>query len=351
MGKLRESTYLFQCAGNIIDNSASILNSFANSSFLITGSTGLIGSQLTRTLILASEELSLNLNIVLPVRNTGKAIKLFTHTSYNHTRISIISWTLASPLPEDNEVDYIIHAACSTSSKEFVNSPIDTIINIIKGTQTLLDYATKNNVKRFLYLSTMEVYGEVSGLVSETNLGCLDPMIVRNSYPEAKRLSECLVASYASQLNLSSSTIRLAQTFGEGVSYFDSRVFAEFGRCAREKKDIVLLTNGLSKNVYISIDDTIRALLYILLYGKSGEAYNAANPDTYCSILQMAHMVNTLFNNESSKIRFEEDPERSVTFRKSTDLNMDCSKLKSLGWEPLDSLENMYKTMLNSWKG
>lgn len=79
-------------------------------------------------------------------------------------------------------------------------------------------------MKKVVLLSTMEVYGEISHKVSENEFGSLDPMVVRNCYPESKRLAECLFASYANEYNVSACVLRLAQTFGSGVSRSDERV-------------------------------------------------------------------------------------------------------------------------------
>ena len=117
----------------------------------------------------------------------------------------------------------------------------------------------------------MEVYGSPKNedLLSEEDLGYLNPLNVRNCYPESKRMSESLVASYAREYGIRSMSIRLAQTFGPGVEYGDKRVFAEFARCAMEKKDIVLLTDGKSKRCYLYTMDAVSAILTVLLKGEA----------------------------------------------------------------------------------
>ena len=57
------------------------------------------------------------------------------------------------------------------------------------------------------------------------------------------------------------------------------------------KKDIVLLTDGKSKRCYLYTMDAVSAILTVLLKGEAGQAYNAANPETYCSVKEMAEMV------------------------------------------------------------
>ena len=312
---------------------------------LVTGSTGLIGSQVVRTLLSRNDHVDAGINVVLPVRNIKKTQALFGDRS----DVSVLEWSLGDELLGFEHVDYVVHAACGTSSKSFLETPATTIMQIVYGGEAVLRYACSVDAKKVLFLSTMEVYGEVEGAATEDNLGKLDPMVVRNSYPEAKRLVECLCASYATEHGVPSVVMRLAQTFGEGVHPDDMRVFADFGRHAIEGKDIVLLSDGLKRNGYLSVDDSVRAILIALVKGKPGEAYNAVNEDAYCSIREMAQLVLDQFGAAGAQVRREFDPEREATFRKASDLMLDSSKLKALGWKPYDSLSDMYRAMIDCW--
>ena len=102
---------------------------------------------------------------------------------------------------------------------------------------------------------------------------------------------ECLCASYAHEYSVPVKIARLSQTFGPGVAYEDGRVFAEFARCALEQRDIVLHTQGHTVRSYCYTKDALSALLYILISGKAGEAYNVTNMDTAVSIKEMAELV------------------------------------------------------------
>ena len=150
----------------------------------------------------------------------------------------------------------------------------------------------------------------------------------------SKRLVECLCASYATEHGVPSVVMRLAQTFGEGVHHDDMRVFADFGRHAIDGKDIVLLSDGLKRNGYLSVDDSVRAILIALVNGQSGEAYNAVNEDAYCSIREMAQLVLDQFGAEGTQVRREFDPEREATFRKASDLMLDSSSSRRWAGSP-----------------
>ena len=338
--------YLFDRAAQIATQANLPWAELDGKTVLVTGSTGLIGSQIVRTLLSRNDCVDAGIIVVLPVRNIKKAQALFGDRS----DVSVLEWSLGDELVGSEHVDYVVHAACGTSSKSFLETPATTIMQIVHGGEAVLRYASSVDAKKVLFLSTMEVYGEVEGVATEDNLGKLDPMVVRNSYPEAKRLVECLCASYATEHGVPSVVMRLAQTFGEGVHPDDMRVFADFGRHAIDGKDIVLLSDGLKRNGYLSVDDSVRAILIALVNGQSGEAYNAVNEDAYCSIREMAQLVLDQFGAEGTQVRREFDPEREATFRKASDLKLDSSKLKALGWEPCDSLSDMYSAMIDCWR-
>ena len=127
--------------------------------------------------------------------------------------------------------------------------------------------------------------------LSETDCGALDSMAVRSSYPEAKRLAETLCVAYYREYGVPVRIARLTQTFGTGVVRGDSRVFAQFAEAALTGRDIVLHTPGTTARCYCAVSDAVRALDVILHQGTDGEAYNVANPSTYCTIREMADRI------------------------------------------------------------
>ena len=338
--------YLFGTAQLIAEELSLPWAQFTGKTFVVTGATGLIASQLVRVLACRNDSFGLEAKMVLPVRNKGKALNLFG----DREDIELVEWSLGESLLLEGKADYFVHAACGTSSKGFSAEPATTIEQIVSGGVETLEASIRLGVEKYLFLSSMEVYGEVSGVATEDNLGRLDPMVARNSYPEAKRLLECLCASCCVEHSVPAAVVRLAQTFGQGVDLSDMRVFADFGRHAVSGKDIVLLSDGSKRNAYLSVDDAVRAILTLLVNGVSGEAYNAANGETYCSIREMADLVIEGFGAEGARVVRDFDPVREATFRKSSDLKLDTKKLEDLGWKPKDSLESMYDAMIACWR-
>lgn len=317
---------------------------------LITGGTGLIGSTVIHGLLYADKKFNLNLRIIALVRNLQKASKLFNDLK-DTQNLEFLTGSVESLPDIQQQIDYIIHGASPTASLYFVQHPVETIEIAVQGTKKILELAKSKNVESVVYLSSMEVYGAplTDTLISETQGCTLDSMAVRSCYPIAKRLCENLCASYASEYDVPAKVIRLAQTFGPGVAIDDKRVFAEFARDVITGKDIVLQTDGTSKRMYLYTADAVTAILTVLLAGKTGEAYNAANPDTYCSIVEMAKMVANEIGHDKIQVYIPSiDIEVASKFSPPHHLNLDVFKLQQLGWKFNTDLKEMYLRMIHA---
>ena len=222
------------------------------------------------------------------------------------------------------------------------------------GTRYVLELAKQKQVKGVVYLSSLEVYGtpaEDAGMITEKDYGYIEPLSVRSSYSEGKRIVECLCASYAHEYSVPVKIARLSQTFGPGVAYEDGRVFAEFARCALEQRDIVLHTQGHTVRSYCYTKDALSALLYILISGKAGEAYNVTNMDTAVSIKEMAELVCETIG--SGKIKTVIDiPEDLASFGYNPEMiiRLDSKKLMQLGWKATIGLEEMFERLIKGMK-
>ena len=174
-------------------------------------------------------------------------------------------------------------------------------------------------------------------------------MAVRSCYPESKRMCESLCASYASEYGVPAKVVRLTQTFGPGVAYNDGRVFAEFARCAIEGRNIVLNTKGETKRNYLYTEDAANALFTVLAKGVPGEAYNAANEETYCTIYEMACLVAKECAGGKIEVEVRERADAAkLGYAPTLHMNLDASKLRSLGWEPQVGFVDMYKNTIQA---
>lgn len=315
-------------------------DSIEGHSFLITGATGLIGSMCIYCLLSVSK----TIRIIAPVRDMDKAQKMFKEqgAAIELVECDLLSFDYESLGP----VDYIIHCAAPTASKYFIEHPIETFDTIVKVTEKLLLYAKKYMNKGFVYLSSLEVYGTItddSVFVREDVQGYIDPLNIRSSYPMAKRAAEHLCHLYAVQYGLPIKIARLTQTTGSGISKDDNRVIAQFAKLASQGQDIVLHTTGESARPYCYTTDAVSAILYILLNGCAGAAYNVANEATYISARGMAEYLHDNFN-PSINVRVELN--ENMGYAPPTKLRLSTEKLQKLGWSPRKGLKEIFNSLI-----
>lgn len=331
------------CRDSVLENdltqlatNLSILQELKNSTILVTGSTGLIGSGIVKLLLFANQINDLNLTVLALCRNMLKAESVF-HGFLENSNLIIVHHDILKQLDIEEEIDYIIHGASITQSKDFINKPVETINTTMIGTENILKLALNKNAKGVLFLSSLEIYGEINGntdTITETDYGFIDLLNPRSSYSESKRLAECLCIAYSEQYSLPVKIARLTQTFGPGVDYNDNRVFAQFAKSILENKNIVLHTKGETERNYIYLSDAISAIFYVLLKGQRGEAYNIASPDTSISILKMAELFVNLYPEKELKVVHKlAIPDEKMEYNPTIKIKLDVRKLEQLGWK------------------
>lgn len=311
-------------------------------SFLLTGATGLIGSALVRTLIEDEGH-----NLTCPIRSIDKVLSMFDKKVTS--KVNWIETSLEDYLFHlSDSFDYIIHCASPTSSRYFVEKPVETMLFNLCTTISLLEYSKKHAIKGMVYLSSIESYGAVLDdriALAEDSQGFVNPMESRSSYNMAKRMCECLCHAYAKEYGVPVKVVRLTQTISSNISESDMRVFAQFARNAAKGDDIVLHTEGTAARQYIHVDDAIAAILCVLYKGEPGEAYNAAREDSYISVRDMAHFVQEHFN-PSGKVVF--DFRDDMGYAPTTKLKLSTRKLSDLGWTAKNDLFSMYEDLIHS---
>ena len=316
----------------------------------VTGATGLLGSCMVRCLLALCTEKGINLHVIAVARNIQKAAGMFGE---EREEISYYNYDFSSsePFKPLRKVDYLFHFAAPTASKDFVDKPVETMNTVYLGMQNLLSYTREAKVQSLVLASTLEVYGTVTDdtePLTEQMQGYLDPMATRSSYPLAKRAAEALCHNYAAEYGVPVKVARLAQTFGAGVSKTDNRVFAQFARSVINNEDIILHTTGELCRCYCYTIDAVTAMLYLLLRGENGEAYNVANSDTYISIRNMAEFVAESFNPGNVKVVI--CPQEGLGYSPVTKLRLDTKRIKQIGWQPEYGLKEMFSRLIESMK-
>lgn len=332
----------------IAANEKELLSNLKNSVVLITGATGLLGSQIIKTLLYADYKLALNIQIIGICRSMEKAGAVFGEASKG-SNFTIIQGDIRNSFDIEQRIDYMIHCASITKSKEFVTCPAETIWTSLAGTRNMLELAKRKECRGFVFLSSLEVYGQVSKEmeVTETDLGYIDFLDVRSSYSEGKRMAECICSAYCKEYAVPVKLVRLCQTFGAGVNYNDTRVFAEFARNVIERKNIVLHTQGNTCRNYLYTRDAVVAILRILIFGEVGEAYNVANEEAVLTIKEMAQLIVKLFPEAGIDIEYDIGEDVSKWgYNNEMVIKLNTDKIKKLGWNAKIHIKEMLVRMI-----
>jgi nucleoside-diphosphate-sugar epimerase len=311
-----------------------------NKSILITGTTGLIGTFLIDLLMYRNSKYNDNITIYAVGRNKKKA---FTRLKeYFDTKFFVfIQQDIQTSFELSAPIDYIIHGASNTHPVAYATEPINTILLSVLGTKSILDFASNHNVKRTLFLSTVEIYGENRGDVetfNENYCGHIDCNTLRAGYSEGKRTAEALCQAYIKEKNIDIVIARACRVYGPTMGDDDSKVIAQFLRNAVNKENIALKSKGDQLYSYCYVGDICSALLVMLLDGKNSEAYNISNNDPNLSLLEIAHILTeytrkeVIFDTPSSV--------ESSGYSKATKAILDNSKLRELGWKPMYALKD-----------
>lgn len=308
---------------------------FDGKTILVTGATGLLGKLCVKSLLNSG----FNTQVIALVRDEEKANKIFGKSN----RLSFLVQDINQKIQTARKVDYIIHTASTTSSKDFVEKPVETIYTALNGTRNVLEFAKNKKITGMIYLSSLEVYGvNQKEDIKENDYGFIDILNPRSSYSESKKMAETMCISYGSEYGVPVKIVRLAQTFGAGVSKDDNRVFAQFSKAVLNGYDIILHTKGETKRNYCYTTDAVRAIFTVLTKGEKNSAYNIANKNTYCSIAEMAHLL----ENEITKVVYEID-DVNRGYNPTVKICLNTEKLEKLGWQPKVDMKEMFERTIS----
>ncbi|MXP75891.1 NAD-dependent epimerase/dehydratase family protein [Lachnospiraceae bacterium WCA-9-b2] len=313
--------------------------------YLITGAAGYIGAMIVKYIRMIDEKA----DITALVRNKAKAEKVLPY-NVQIAEVDLTDGKKAASLNLD--CDYLIHCASITGSAEMLAHPVEVTESIINTTQNVLELARRCQLKSMVYLSSMEVYGNIDCPIGhrvtekEVSRGAVELLASRSCYPLGKRMAENICYSYYKEYGVPVKIARLSQTFGEGVPSSDKRVFSQFAKAVRENCDIVLHTWGLSMGNYCGIHDAISGIITILEKGTSGEAYNVVNESNTMTIRQMAKLVADKMADGRIKVVYDVADDERYGYAADTALRLSGEKLMSLGWRPEEDLEDMYSQLI-----
>lgn len=297
-----------------------------DSNILVVGATGLIGSCLIDVLM----HIHIPCQVYAAGRNEERARQRFAQY-WEADNFHFFQQDVMQPIASDKSFDYIIDAASHASPNFFSKCPVEVIKSNIDGVSHLIDYGREHQMRRFLYISTGEIYGTGTGTFREIDSGYVNSMLPRSCYPSSKRAAETLCASYTEEYGVDTVVARLSHTYGPHFTESDNRVYAQFIRNVLNDEDILMKSDGSQLRSWCYVVDCVKALLYILLKGEKGQAYNVADPSSCFSIRQLAETI----AKASGKKVIIQLPDKAEESGKSQIpiATFDIRKLQSLGFQ------------------
>jgi nucleoside-diphosphate-sugar epimerase len=300
----------------------------SGTNILVTGGTGLIGGCLVETLMMNPQR---DYQVYASGRNEARARLRFKDLA-DDENFHFVRYDVMQPLESEVSFDYIIHAASNGSPNFFAKNPVEVMKANIDGVAHLMDYGLVHGMKRMLYVSSGEVYGEGDGRVfTEDYSGYVDCTKPRSCYPSSKRAAETLCVSYAAEYGADVVIARPCHTYGPHFSEQDNRVYAQFTRNVLRGEDIVMKSTGEQFRSWCYVVDCVSALLHILLKGENCQAYNIADADSNISIRELAETIARIGGRKVVIDAPDADEKRG--FNPVTKSVFSTEKLESLGWQ------------------
>lgn len=316
--------------------------------FLITGCKGIVGTGIIKWLLKENELHGVNVRVIASTRNPREIPDYIEDTD----NILFCEFGTEKEYCSDKNVDYIIHAASPTGNTFHKTNPVESLRVIVDETEKMLEIANENDKCSMIYLSSEEVYGlpDSEEPVDESFVGTVDSLNIRSCYPLGKKTAELLCYTNFVEYGTDVKIIRPTVIHGLFQKYSEQRVVNEILRCIIEKKNLVMQSAGLTKKCLMYSLDAISAIFFVLFNGKSGEAYNASNTDTFLSVKDLA---NYLFAEFAPNVRIEfaeQDASVAQGYLPKRSLVQDVQKLEALGWKIKTELNEIYSIDIERFK-
>lgn len=306
---------------------------------LITGNCGFIGQNFVRLFKDKYEIIGIDKMGYASDRNAIKLCK--------HYITDIVNKENVFKILEKEKPDILIHNGAESHVDNSINSPESFIYSNYVGTFNLLEGARLNNIKRFLFIDTDEVYGDLNfNEPPFSNKHLLKPS---SPYSASKAAASLLVLAYHRTYGLNVSITRTCNNYGP--YQYKEKFLPVVIKNALENKPIPIYGRGKNIREWIYVEDNCRAIEAVMLYGKNGEIYHIGTGKEISNI-EMVKKILGIMGRSESLINF-------VVDRKGHDLRyaLDCCLYLKKFWSPEISLEmgliktiNWVKENPNYWE-
>lgn len=297
---------------------------------LVTGGAGFIGSNFVRMVLSEQDDcFVVNLDKLTYAGNLENLAGFETCANHKFIKGDICDGPLIEKIIDENKIEAIINFAAESHVDRSITGPKIFIETNIKGTLTLLEAARDKKIKRFIQISTDEVYGELgpSGKFSEQT--AYHP---NSPYSASKAAADHLVRAFGHTWGLAYNITNCSNNYGP--YQFPEKMIPLMINNAMNDKELPVYGDGLHVRDWLYVYDHCRAIWMVLTSAKPMETYNIGgcnektNLDVVGKILEYLKKPKTLI--------------KHVTDRPGHDRRyaIDASKIKKeLGWKPTVSFE------------
>ena len=293
---------------------------------LITGGAGFIGSNFIRFLVRERPVIGVvNLDKLTYAGNLEnlEGLEELAGTNYRFVRGDIADPKILEEIWTADSIDTVINFAAESHVDRSIESAEDFIRTNINGTLILLEAARKRGVKRFLQISTDEVYGSLgpTGKFVETT-----PLAPRSPYSASKASADLLSLAFFETYQLPVLITRCSNNYGP--YQFPEKLIPLMISNALEDKPLPVYGDGLQVRDWIHVEDHCRALLLVLEKGTPGEVYNVGGGNEWPNI-EIVKLILGALGKPDSLIKYVSDrPGHDRRY------SIACEKVRGLGWTP-----------------
>jgi dTDP-glucose 4,6-dehydratase len=295
---------------------------------LVTGGAGFIGSHLVHRLLSRPEHVVVNLDALRYSGNLNNLSNLNGHSRYVFVEGDICDQETVVALMRTHRIEGVINCAAETHVDRSILEPGSFARTDVVGTGVLLEEARRVGVRRFLQVSTDEVYGNVeTGMSTED-----DPLAPRSPYSASKAGGDLLALSYWTTYQFPVLVTRGSNTYGP--NQYPEKFVPLFVTNAIDDELLPLYGDGRNRRDWLAVEDHCAAIEYVFLHGTPGMVYNVGGGNEREN-LQVAERILDLLGKSRALLRF-------VTDRPGHDRRyaVDCGRLRRLGWSPAVSFDD-----------
>jgi dTDP-glucose 4,6-dehydratase len=295
---------------------------------LVTGGAGFIGSNFIRRVLGLKKDYSIvNYDKLTYAGNLANLESIANDPAYSFFKGDICD--AAEVESAMAGCDCVVHFAAESHVDRSIYEPAVTIQTNVVGTFVLLQIARKTNVKRFVHVSTDEVYGNIKPGVFADESSLLRPS---SPYSASKASSDLLLHSYVRTFGFPALIVRPSNNYGP--YQFPEKFLALMISNALEDRALPIYGDGAQQRTWLHVKDHCDGILAVLERGRIGEIYNLGGSDVVDN-LTMARAI----------LRATGKPETLITHvqdRPGHDRRYAASSKKigvELGWKPVTSLD------------